>query len=240
MRNKILLALSLIAALVAAALVYYYLDNLKKTYREIEDFRTVVTAATRIPAKTMVKKEMLEVKEIPVRYISENAVTATEDALGKITKSEILPGEVLRSEKLSGTKEGRDGLAYSVTPGKRAVTVSVNDVTGVAGLLRTGDRIDVLGTIDAQTGSGQEKASSTSFLIQNIEILSLDQTYAVDESSVQTNQGGYKNVTLLVTPQQALPLVLCSQKGSIWFALRAPVDEDIVDLPPVKVSDLIN
>jgi len=241
MRNKLLLALSLVLALVAGALVYYYLDNLKKTYQQQEDFKAVLVASIRIPAKTLVTSQMLAVKEMPARYITEKAIIDPKEALGKTTKSEILPGEIIREEKLASGKNAADGLAFLIKPGMRAITVAVNDVSGLAGLLRTGDRVDVLGTFDLPAAAGQEKASLTSLLVQNVEVLSLDQGLANNQPVGNgKKQNTYNNVTLMVTAEQAQPLTLCSEKGSIRLILRAPADQDTIYLPSVKIPQLVH
>ncbi|QGP93814.1 Flp pilus assembly protein RcpC/CpaB [Neomoorella glycerini] len=241
MRNKLLLVLSLVTALVAAVLVYYYLDNLKKTYQQKGDFIQVVVARVRIPARTPITTQMIEVKELPAQYISAKAITEPKEALGKTVKSEILPGEILRLEKLASGKDAADGLAFLISPGKRAITVAVNDVSGLAGLLRPGDRVDVLGTFDLPAAAGQEKAGLTSLLVQNVEVLSVDQTLAAPGQPVADGkkQIGYRNVTLMVTPEQAQPIVLCSEKGSIRLLLRAPADQDIITLPSIKIPQLV-
>lgn len=241
MRPRVLLGFSLVLALVAAVSVYYYLNKLKVTYQQTGNFKQVVVARQRIPARTQITSQMVEVKELPAQYISDLAITDLKEALGKTVKAEILAGEILRREKLASGQDAAEGLAFLVTPGKRAVTVAVNDVSGLAGLLRPGDRVDVLGTFELPGGSGQEKATLTSLIVQNIEVLSVDQALASPGQPVADGkkQIGYRNVTLLVTPEQAQSLVLCSEKGSIRLLLRAPADQDIISLPSLKMQQLV-
>lgn len=241
MRPKVVLGLSLVIALAAAVSVYYYLNKLKITYQQTGNFKQVIVARQRIPARTQITSQMVEVKELPAQYISDLAITELKEALGKTVKAEILPGEILRREKLASGKDAAEGLAFLVTPGKRAVTVAVNDVSGLAGLLRPGDRVDVLGTFELPGGSGQEKATLTSLIVQNLEVLSVDQALASPGQPVADGkkQIGYRNVTLLVTPEQAQSLVLSSEKGSIRLLLRAPADQDIISLPSLKMQQLV-
>lgn len=239
MRNKLLLILSLLMALAAAVFVYYYLDGLKKTYQQQSDFQPVLVAATEIPAKTLVTSQMVAVKEMPAQYIGSNTCRDPEEALGKTTRSQILPGEIIRQEKLASGKDAADGLAFLVKPGMRAITVAVNDVSGLAGLLRPGDRVDVLGTFEPPAPAGQEKTTLTSLLVQNLEVLALGQSLEADQASGDGDiQYGYRNVTLMVAPEQAQPLTLCSEKGSLRMILRAPADQGTIYLSPVNLAQL--
>lgn len=241
MRNKLFLLLSLVLALAAAALTYYYLDVIKKTYQQKGDFVEVVVARAHIPARTQITPEMIEVKEMPALYVNAGAITKPGDALGKTVKTEILPGEILRREKVATGKDVADGLAFLINPGKRAVTLAVNDVSGLAGLLRPGDRVDILGTFDLTAAGGQEKASVTSLLVQNVEVLSVDQVAVTDGTPLGEGkkQSGLRTVTLMVTPEQAQPIVLCAERGSIRLLLRAPADQEIVTVPSIKMPQLV-
>jgi pilus assembly protein CpaB len=239
MRNKFLVLLSLLMALAAAAFIYYYLEGLKKTYQQQDDFQAVLVATTEIPAKTQVTAKMVAVREMPARYISPNSCRDPEEVLGKTTRSQILPGEIVRLEKLASGKDAGEGLAFLVKPGMRAITVAVNDVSGLAGLLRPGDRVDVLGTFEAPAAAGQEKTTLTSLLVQNLEVLALSQTLEANQTSGDGHtQYNYRNVTLMVAPEQAQPLTLCSEKGSIRMMLRAPVDQGTIYLPPLNLTQL--
>ncbi|MCL6634262.1 MAG: Flp pilus assembly protein CpaB [Peptococcaceae bacterium] len=241
MKNKIILMLAVIVGLAAAGGIYLYLEDLKKTYVLSGDFVKVVTARQRIPAKTQITAQMIEMKDIPANYINERAAVDTGEVIGKIARSEILPGEQVLRDKLAKDRDSSDGLSFTLPPGRRAVTVAVNEVSGLAGLVRPGDRVDVLGTFDLQGAVGQEKASITSLLIQNVDVLSVDQSTS---PAAGNNQDGKKaapahTITLSVTPEQAQPLVLCSEKGSIRLILRPATDQEIVTLPSIRMNQLV-
>ncbi|TEB06996.1 SAF domain protein [Pelotomaculum schinkii] len=242
MKNKIILILAVVVGLAAAGGIYAFLDGLKRTYVVEGDFVKVVTARQRIPARTQVASQMIELKEIPAKYVNDRAAVDINEVTGKIVKSDILPGEQVLRDKLAKDKEDSDGLSFVVQPGKRAVTIAVNQVSGVAGLIKPGDRVDVFGTFDLQ-GQNQEKASVNSLLIQNVDVLS------VDQSAIQTaaGQDAKKNaatasdhtITLQVTPEQAEPLILCSEKGTIRLGLRSATDQDIINLPSIRTNQLV-
>lgn len=241
MKNKIILILAIVIGLVAAAGIYLFLDHTKKTYAASGDFIKVAVARQLIPARTQITAQMIELKDVPAKYVHERAAVDTKEAVGKITRSEILPGEQVLRDRLAKDKESGDGLAFQIPPGKRAVTVAVNEVSGLAGLVKPGDRVDVLGTFDLQGAVGQEKSSITTLLIQNVDVLSIDQSTGPAGDS---NQDGKKaaasarTITLSVTPEQAQPLTLRSEKGTIRLALRPATDQELINLPSIRMNQL--
>ncbi|NPV73703.1 MAG: Flp pilus assembly protein CpaB [Pelotomaculum sp.] len=241
MKNRLILILAVIVGLAAAGGTYVYLDNLKKSYVISGDFTRVAVARQRIPARTRITAQMIELKDIPAKYINELAAVSPEEIVGKIAKSEILPGEQILRDRLAQGSSATDGLAFMLQPGKRAVTVAVNEVSGLAGLIKPGDRVDVVGTFDLQGAPGQEKSSITSILIQDVDVLSTDQATIPLQENGQNGkkEAPARTVTLSVTPEQAQPLVLCSEKGTIRLILRPATDHEILAIPSIRMNQLV-
>lgn len=230
MKNKLILILALVVGLVAAGGIYFYLDNMQKTYREEGEFVKVVTSKQRIPAKTMITAQMIETKEIPSKYINTDAAVDPKEVIGKTVKSEILPGEQVLRGKLAGAKGSSEGLSYMIEPGKRAVTIAVNEISGVAGQILPGDRVDIMGTFDNQ-------GVLTTLILQNIPVLSVNQT---TDTSGQEEKTSARTLTLSVNPDQMQPLVLCSERTTIRLALRSATDNDILNLPMTRMNNLVH
>ena len=231
MKNKLILIFAVIIGLAAAAGIYMYLDGMKKTYQVDGDFVKVVMAKQRIPAKTMITAQMIEVKEIPSKFINTNAAVDAKEVVGKTVKSEILPGEQVLRDKIAGAKGTSEGLSYIIQPGKRAVTIAVSEISGVAGQILPGDRVDIMGTFDNQ-------GILTTLILQNIPVLSVDQ--ATDTSGQGEKKGAARTLTLSVNPDQMQPLVLCSEKTTIRLALRAASDQEILNLPMTRMVNLVH
>lgn len=239
MRGKInfFLVLAILAGLAAAFGVYAYLQDLRATYRAAGNFRPVVVAREKIPAQTKITETMIEVKEVPAQYVNEQALARKEEVLGRFASTVIYPGEQVLKGKIAGEKDSSQGFAFLVSSGKRAATIAVNEVSGVAGLLRPGDRVDVVSTADVPAGAA--KVTVTTLLIQNVTVLAVNQAVEVNpvksgnDKSVQT-----QTVTLEVTPQQAQTLVLASERGSVRLILRSPADSAEVALPSARLEQL--
>lgn len=241
MKNKLILILAVVTGLIAAGGIYMYLKDLKEAYQISGDFVQVAVARQLIPAKTQISVQMFELQDLPAKYINEQAAVESKEVLGKVARVDIFPGEQILRNKLAGNKDAADGLPFLLQPGQRAVTIAVNEVSGIAGLVKPGDRVDVMGTFDLQAAVGQEKFSITSLLLQNAAVLSTDQSI---DQTVVNSQGGKKveparTITLAVTPEQAQPLILCSEKGTIRLLLRAATDQEMIYLPSIKINQLV-
>lgn len=114
-------------------------------------------------------------------------------------------------------KVGESALAAVVAPDKRAVTVRVDDVVGVAGFLLPGNRVDVVATRkDDRTG-----VVTSETILSNIKVLAVDQSTATNSNEPVI----VRAVTLEVTPADGETLLKGKAAGSIQLALRNPTDE---------------
>ncbi|MEJ2694281.1 MAG: Flp pilus assembly protein CpaB, partial [Candidatus Thiodiazotropha sp.] len=100
--------------------------------------------------------------------------------------------------------------------GKRALTVRVNDVIGVAGFLLPGNRVDVVAT---RRGSGKHKTVSNT-IVENLKVLAVDQSVSSDKNDPVI----VRAVTLEVTPKQAELIVKATTDGNLQLTLRNPLD----------------
>ncbi|HAG07474.1 MAG TPA: Flp pilus assembly protein CpaB [Peptococcaceae bacterium] len=230
MKNRVLLVLAVLFGLAAAAGTFLYLNHVKQAYRLSGQYRPVVVAQARIPPRTAITRAMVSLKEVPAEYVHPDAVTDLEAVVGKITGAEIARGEQVLKARLLRGDEQKEGLAGVVPPGKRAVAVAVNDVSGVGGALRKGDKVDIVGTLDTDRGA------VTTMVLQGIEVLAVND--AGRPAAASEGLGTHRTVVLAVTPQEALPLVLATEEGRIRLLLRSPQDGGTVSLPVVRLSDL--
>jgi len=128
----------------------------------------------------------------------------------RVALAAIERDEALLSWKITGPGQ-RGTLSALITGDKKAVTIRVNDVFGVAGFVLPGDRVDVLLT------RTEDKTSYTDVLLQNVRALAVDQL--ADERSEKPTVA--KAVTLEVSTDEAQKLTLGSSVGSLSLALRA-------------------
>ncbi|NMB38784.1 MAG: Flp pilus assembly protein CpaB [Firmicutes bacterium] len=209
MKNKVLLFMAVSLGLISAFLVYNYLSNLEAgQYVELVD---VVVANTKIPANTRVKASMLAWKKVPADMRHSDAVYNLQDVQGRITNSEIIPGEQVLWSRL--LPEGQvPGMAFTIPNDKRAITIAVNEVIGVAGFIKPGDAVDVLATFEAEV-------PITTTVLENVIVLAIAQEM---ESKQNPKAELTTSVTFALSPQQVERLVLAESQGALRLALRPP------------------
>ena len=174
---------------------------------------------------------------LPQQYSNPDAIRDQKSVVGKTATSKISAGEEILGNKLLASTDKASRLAYSIPEGKRALAIPVNDISGVAGYLKVGNRVDIIATLDLGMldSSGKEQSTPVSVLcLQDIEILAIGKN---PEANVQKNSTGVNTLTLAVSIQEAQPLVLASERGSLRLLLRTPADHSRVQPQPYRIQD---
>ncbi len=206
-----------LAGVVASVVAYQFLRPTAVTAYN-QDTVAVVLARQPIPARTKLDREMLVTKKIPRDYAFRGSLTSFDDAVGKITTAPLAEGEPVLKSVLA-IEENKTGLAFHIPEGSRAFTISVGEVTGLAGRLEVGDHIDILALLPkGVSGSENEKAK---MILENISILAIGR-----ESTGGKNKGkgGYGSITVALKPEQAAVLSLAQEVGKIEVLLRSAAD----------------
>ena len=233
--GKSLVLLALILSVVTATLVYSYLN--KVTNDAIKPGVPVIKAKIDIPPKTTITAEMVQIDSVPPEYIQPGAVTRLEEIVGVTTREQIVAGEQITQRRL--VLQGRAiGFSGVIPRDKRAVTVAVTEVTGVAGFVKPGDYVDVLVTFDTNTVG--ENLSQV--FLQNLQVLAVnrDAEPGVVEGNKDKQELKTATVTLAVTPEEASRLTIAEEKGKIRLALRPYMpDTNIMIANVVSPKDLV-
>lgn len=217
--NKGLLVIALIFSLMTSLLVYYYLQKASDKTSTKGSVSVVVAKADLMP-KTKITPEMVEIANVPAEYVQPGAVMDLKSVIGVIVREHMVPGEQITERRL--VREGRAvGFTGIIPRDKRAVTVAVNEVSGVAGFIKPGDYVDVIVTFE-QALAGDNVSH---IMLQNIMVLATNRDA---DNGVTANSGkdGAKEVvktatvTLAVTPDEAAKLTLAHEKGKVNLALR--------------------
>lgn len=213
-RTLTLFLLALIFGGLAAFIAYQRSE--RSAAEAAANSRLVVVAAFDIEYGTKITADMVRQVPWPVGSLPEGALLQTTDAIDKVANATIAKGEPL-TKRRAVESLGGSSLASLITPGKRAMTVRVNDVIGVAGFLLPGNRVDVLGT--PQRRGNQEAETET--LVENLKVLAVDQ-------QARTNKDDpviVRAVTVEVTPKEAETIVQATNNGSVQLVLRNPLEE---------------
>jgi pilus assembly protein CpaB len=132
-----------------------------------------------------------------------------------------------------GTK---GGLSAVIKEGKRAITVRVNDVVGVAGFALPGNYVDIVVNTqdDASKVAGKEKTISK-IVLEHILVLAIAQEVGRDETKPKVVNA----VTLEVTPAEAEKIDLARSVGTLSLVLRNQIDDESVETEGITKSDLL-
>jgi pilus assembly protein CpaB len=181
----------------------------------------IAVAAADISLGQRLTPEMFKLAEWPADSVPKGAFTDPQKLSGRVLKSNLLMGEPVSEIKLApaGTL---GGLSALITEGKRAITVRVNDVIGVAGFALPGNYVDIIVSTqkDAAPGSDLREQSISKIVLERILVLAVAQEVNRDETKPKVVNA----VTLEVTPEQAEKLDLARSVGTLSLALRNQVD----------------
>lgn len=204
----------------------------------------VLVATRALPPGTLISADSLRYQPWPkeliqTAYFKEGADGASiEGLVGTVVRNAVTAGQPLTQGSL--VKPGDRGfLAAALGPGMRAVTVPVSALTGVAGFVFPGDRVDLVLTQNVNASAGPPlKVSET--IVRNLRVLATDQraTPTLDDKG-NTVVTEYKLVTIEATPRIAEKITVAQSIGTISLSLRALTD-NAAELETAMASGEVN
>ena len=179
----------------------------------------VVVAKVNIPSRTRIQETMLQLKEMPVDLAPEGSIKSFKDVLDVQVKVSIFAGDILTIQKVFAEKSD-EGFIATIPLDSRAVSISVNDITSVAGFAKPGDFVDLLLVEKSQF------SVTTTVILQNVQLLSINKdmtgTNVVSDTGVTTTTAinNPSIATFALRPEDVLKLVSASKLGEIYMSLR--------------------
>jgi pilus assembly protein CpaB len=192
----------------------------------------VVVANADVSPGNALSAPALKVATWPKELIPPQAASALNQVDGRVVLSSISSGEPILLSKLApiGTAAGLSSL---MEENKRAFTIRVDDVTGVAGFIHPGDKVDILADMKVKV-LDDENFSKT--ILQNIKVLSTGQIW--EQKGGDGKPTVVNTVTIELNPQQSEVMNLASNEGKIRLVLRGRRNDTIVETEGVAVSSL--
>jgi len=184
----------------------------------------VAVAAADISLGQQITPEAVKLVDWPAASLPPGVVQDATSLAGRVTKASLSRGEPVLESKLTpmGTK---GGLSAVIADGKRAITVRVNDVVGVAGFALPGSFVDII--VNTQKDKQDSKASAertdqsiSKIVLEKILVLAVAQEVNRDETKPKVVNA----VTLEVSPDEAEKLDLARSVGSLTLVLRNQMD----------------
>ena len=205
----------------------------------------VVVAKVNIQPRTRIQENMLQIKELPVDMVPEGAIRSLDEVKDVQVQIAIFAGDVLTLQKVLAESKD-EGFTGSIPADCRAISINVNDVTGVAGFAKPGDHVDLL-----LVEKGKYSATAN-VLLQNVLLLSINQNTLASapmENGVPSSAAisNPSIATFALHPSDVLRLISASKLGEIYMSLRpakpqatyvdtAPYTIESIDAPPPKTE----
>jgi pilus assembly protein CpaB len=193
----------------------------------------VVVAAVDIEPGSKINAEMLSTLDWPSGAVPPGAFKEVKELQDRIVKVGVLRGEPLLERKLSapGTL---GGLSAVIAEGKRAMTVRVNDVVGVAGFALPGNYVDVMVNAQQDQGRGADDKQISKTVLERVLVLAVAQEAGRDDTKPKVVSA----VTLELSPGDAEKLDLARSVGTLSLVLRNQIDKQPVATTGVTKNEL--
>jgi pilus assembly protein CpaB len=241
------------AGLFGMFLVYSFLQEQKaEIVKPYGGMMNVVVAVKKINELQTIDDSMIQVVQKPQSFVEPEAVKNPEDIIGHVAVATIMPDEQILFTKL--LQPGPEtGISLQIQPGKRAITLPVTEYTGVARLIKPGDRLDIIAAVDVGKGINLKREVAT--IMHDVPVLAtginvvnnMPRTFEADANANRVNQVNlttdtkYASVTLEVTPKEGQDLIYLQTAGggNIYFALKNPNDRLTHTRMPTSTAESI-
>ncbi|MEP6604547.1 MAG: Flp pilus assembly protein CpaB [Nitrosospira sp.] len=219
-----MIAVSLLLGLVAVGVAGKWIID-----QASMDASRVIIAARDIDVGTRLTPDLLQSVDWPRASMPPGSFQDAKLLDSRVVKANLVRGEALMEAKLA-PEGSAGGLSGVITEGKRAITVRVNDVIGVAGFALPGNKVDILVNAKDEHGNPISK-----IVLEQILVLAVAQNLGRDETKAKLVDA----VTLEVAPEQAEKLDLARSIGTLSLVLRNQVDKSWGTTDGARIRDLL-
>jgi pilus assembly protein CpaB len=193
----------------------------------------IVAARADMDAGHLIAETDLLLTTVAAESVPRGSFRKKDEAVGRVLMLPVVKGQTILESVLAAPGSGFGPQAL-VPQGLRAVTIEVNEASGVAGLIAPGCSVDVVATLmDHKTSQATAR-----IIVQNVKVLAVGQRLALPKKKEDDAQK-FKSVTLLCSPRDAEAIELASLSGKPRLVLRGLLDSDPAQTNGVSLSDLI-
>ncbi|MDE3041356.1 MAG: Flp pilus assembly protein CpaB [Nitrospirota bacterium] len=231
---------ALLLGLVTSILVFSWLQNEKNRLMAApiplsKNVQVLVSNAD-LPWGTKLTPEMMQLQDFPSGAIPEGHFTSLEAIKDRVILVDLKRNELLLESKLAPLGATSGGVAAVTDINKRAMSVKVDDVIGVAGFIKPADRVDVMVTIEPE--GGKQANMMSKMILENVKVLAAGtqmERKGKDEEPKQVQV-----ITVEVDVEEAEKLALASTQGRLRLALRNPLNKEHVLTKGANVGALLS
>jgi pilus assembly protein CpaB len=259
-QRKIFIVAGIALSLIAVFMVKVYVDKEKRSYMEQlkgefaklkgENTRVVV-AKKDIPEGAAISSSFVKLSVVPRNYLQPYAVTSLDRLKGMVATAKIYKGEQLTLSKIAFSRVAQSrSLSTNIPVGKRAITIEVDNISSLLGMLKPQDYVDVIGIIPMPFTNEEGKQVTQEALIplfQNVLVLAVGKNIGVtkkeskkgftifEEKEKKKKKNNYESlITLALSPREANILAFVAEQGRVRLTLRSRIDSQVEELPPMN------
>lgn len=239
----------LLAGAIALGGLAFFLSNkaINSRISQLEEEATrgktmvrVVVASRALNAGELIDSSVVSVRQIPSEFVNKTTVVPdTYDAVdGQALQVEVQRGEPL----LTSYTASRGGTVFAavIKAGRRALTLEVDEISSISGMLRPGDRIDLLLTArPPDHGNGAAGREVTFPMLSNIEVLATGQAQKARPAPGEAAASGFSHITLDVTPEESTRITVAKTAGKLTALLRSPGDRTANPSRSMTADDVV-
>lgn len=237
-RALVFLGLAVVIALFTSVMVFSWLRNQANVPKA--EAATIKTSMVAVPTAdlgwgTKLTREMFQLIDYPAGSLPEGHFSDLDGINDRVLLVDVKRNEPLLESRLAPL-DGKTGGVTAVTdPNKRAMSVKVDDVIGVAGFIKPGDRVDVMVTLDQ--GGGREKAMSK-MMLENLKVLAAGTQ--MERKGKDEEPKPVQVITVEVDVDEAEKLALASTQGKLRLALRNPLNAEKFLTQGATIGSVLN
>ncbi len=191
--------------------------------------QTVLVLNRSVKAGTPLESRWFDTIHVPVAYVHPLSTGPDDGEVlrGLRAERDLRAGQPLLWSDVASPVSGDSEMAGLVRPDERAISLRINEVSGVGRLIRNNDHIDIFGTFQRPEGV------VTIPILQNVVVVATGRTLHGSGGS------DYNTISVSVTPQEAALLTLAQETGRLTYVLRNSLDfETVPELQRVSMNDL--
>ena len=226
------LVLAIVFAVVAAKAARDWMLKNKAAVTSTGTFATVVIANDDIQPGKALRAEDFTTAEVEADKVPAGSFDDPQKLGGRVNEAFVVKNQPIVESMLAPTGAG-SGLQAVIPNGMRAITMEVNEFSGVAGLLTPGCRVDILATINSGDNGQVSKA-----IVQNVKVTAVGQRMSAAGDVPPPPGEMFKSVTVLATLNDAEAIELACATGRPRLVLRGGRDNTIVATAGVSISEL--
>ncbi len=245
MRTKVvILIVALVIGGLAAVLAARYLTQARSTIEAESEPIEVLVAQEDIPrgvsAEELLANDLVVLEEVPRRFVASGAISSEKALEGRVLADPLSAGEQVTEGRFELPSTA--GLAYSIPVELLALSIPVDEVQGVSGLVKPGDHVALFVTFEEDQQTGQP--AITKMILKDAKVLAVGAALRSETTSTQDEASGdsafgttreedtqaslnAQTLTLALTADDAEQIVFCEENGSVWAALLPATGQEV-------------